>query len=313
MNCGVVIVTYNRLELLKECVDCVRKASIPFSHIIIVDNCSTDGTKEYLEQLSFPELTVLHQTKNLGGAGGFYQGLKEAQGLDLDWVLIIDDDAMIAPDYMEVLLQEADREHKGSRGMPAAVMALAGSVWTDGRLDLTHRRRVISRWLFMEQPVPAEAYKKQRTFNCDCASFCGLVISGQVLKQIGLPRQEYFIWMDDTEYCLRLKPFGGILVVPAAKLNHKTVIPKHRDSLLKRTTWRHYYGYRNRYDTAKIHFGSISAFFVAMEYHVLTLFSRCMMLRSDTKEKGRFNVQMIQDALSDGKAGRLGQNARYHP
>jgi hypothetical protein len=133
------------------------------------------------------------------------------------------------------------------------------------------------------------------------------------LKQIGLPRQEYFIWMDDTEYCLRLKPFGGIRVVPAAKLNHKTVIPKYRDSLLKRTTWRHYYGYRNRYDTAKIHFGSISAFFVAMEYHVLAFISRCMMLRSDTKEKGRFNVQMIQDALSDGKAGRLGQNARYHP
>ena len=49
MNNAVVIVTYNRLELLKECLACVCRQTIPFSRVIVVDNHSTDGTRDYLE------------------------------------------------------------------------------------------------------------------------------------------------------------------------------------------------------------------------------------------------------------------------
>ena len=51
MNTGVVIVTYNRLELLKECIQCVLSQTVPFSKIVIVDNCSKDDTRAYLKNL----------------------------------------------------------------------------------------------------------------------------------------------------------------------------------------------------------------------------------------------------------------------
>lgn len=314
MKNGVVIVTYNRLELLKECIGCVCSQSLPFSDVILVNNCSTDGTTEYLDAWSAarresmtdgPVVTVLHQKENLGGAGGFYAGLAAAGQKELDWVLLIDDDAMIACDYMERLL--ACKKNL-SEGTPPA---MAGSVWTAGKLDLTHRRRIKSKLLFIEQPVAKEAY--QDVFVCDCATFCGLVISGRALQDIGLPKKEYFIWYDDSEYCLRLAAQGGITVVPEARLNHKTKLPGAGDGLLERTGWRHYYGYRNRLDTARIHFGAASVFCIALEYHVLSLCSRLMMLLPAKREKGRFNIQMIRDALSDGKNGRLGKRETYHP
>lgn len=312
---GVVIVTYNRLELLKECLDAVRSQTIPFTNIIVVNNCSLDGTREYLEQCSDPELLVLHQEENLGGAGGFYEGLQEARKLALDWVLLIDDDAMIAPDYMEQLLTK--KEEWESRG-GQKICALAGSVRTDGQIDLSHRRRVSNGLLFRERFVSEKEYQSKTGHppTCDCATFCGLVIRGSVIEEIGLPKKEYFLWYDDVEYCLRLRKRGGIRLVKEAVLNHKTVASREGmviKGLLQRIGWRQYYGYRNRYDTARIHFGPWSAFFVALEYHVLAFCSRCMTCRKSTREKGRYNVTLIHDALRDGKQGVLGKHADYHP
>lgn len=85
---AVTIVTYNRLELLKECIQQVLSQTVPFSYICIVDNHSTDGTSEYLDQLAAgtetvfpnagkPEFHILHLPENIGGAGGFAKGLED--------------------------------------------------------------------------------------------------------------------------------------------------------------------------------------------------------------------------------------------
>mgnify|MGYP007108688497 FL=1 len=52
---------------------------------------------------------------------------------------------------------------------------------------------------------------------------------------------------------------------------------------------------------------------IGLEYHVLSLLSRLMMLNPKTREKGRFNVKMIHDALKDARTGKLGKNEAYQP
>ena len=320
MKNGVVIVTYNRLSLLRECVSCVLGQTVPFSHVIIVDNCSTDGTGDYLGNLKAeadaggqdsakleindPRITVISDRENLGGAGGFYEGIRVAQDLNLDWILIIDDDAMLRDNYNEIMTRFA-AEH------PETV-ALAGSVCVDGKIHTMHRRNVSSRLLFVEKEIPKERYR-ENSFSCDCATFCGLMVRGDIQRKIGLPEKDYFLWYDDSEYSLRLSAYGGICCVPEAVLDHKTVLPKETEGLLERTSWRHYYGYRNRYDAARRHFGSWSARMIGLEYHVLSLLSRLMMLNPKTREKGRFNVKMIHDALKDARTGKLGKNEAYRP
>ena len=100
MKFAFTIFTYNRLELLKECVKQVLSQTGPFSYICIVDNHSTDGTPEYLDQLasqseaalsgrSKPEFHILHLPENIGGAGGFAKGLENLAKTDCDWILIM--------------------------------------------------------------------------------------------------------------------------------------------------------------------------------------------------------------------------------
>lgn len=303
MKNGVVVVTYNRLELLKECIQCIRRQTIPFEKVIIVNNCSDDGTTEYLREFSADErFVILNQSENLGGAGGFYVGMEYANSCDLDWLLIIDDDAMIRSDYMERLMDYAEKHQE--------VKALAGSVFVDGRVHTMHRRNIVSQLFFIEKKISERMYQKE-SFSCDCATFCGLLVKGDVMRAIGLPKKEYFIWYDDTEYSLRLQKYGGIVTVPSAILDHKTVIFKEA-GILARTGWRHYYGYRNRYDVALHHFGKWSAGMVALQYLVLRAISFVMMLIPGKREHAGFNVRMIKDALQDGKRQKLGFHDKYH-
>lgn len=142
MKFGVIIVTYNRLALLKECVGCVLSQTEPFSNICIVDNHSSDGTADWLENLpaSFqaetgscraPFFDICRLEENLGGAGGFAYGMRRLADTDCDWILIIDDDAMIAPDYMAEL-KTSILKHE--------YLAYSGTVTTNGAIDTSHRR-----------------------------------------------------------------------------------------------------------------------------------------------------------------------------
>ncbi|EKL2958607.1 glycosyltransferase, partial [Salmonella enterica] len=92
MKCTALIVTFNRLEKLKKSVRETVKAG--FSSIVIVNNGSSDGTREWLSSLSEPAITILNLNDNLGGAGGFKVGSQYICSYsNADWVFFYDDDA----------------------------------------------------------------------------------------------------------------------------------------------------------------------------------------------------------------------------
>ena len=261
MKYGVVIVTYNRLELLKECIEnCIRQTT-QFAKIIIINNCSTDGTEAYLQQYkSDARFVISNQAENLGGAGGFRVGLELAGKEELDWVLIIDDDAMIAEDY----IQKCDFV---IRRYPN-VVACSGTVYTEGKIQTIHRRVIANRTLYLEKNVPLSAYER-KCFHYDLATFCGLMIRTDILEKIGLPKAEYFIWYDDTEFSMRLRKYGGIVNINAAHLNHKTMLPSgEQKGFFMRMNWRTYYGHRNRLDAVKTHCGPWTEAVIIAEFLV---------------------------------------------
>ena len=77
-----VVVTYNRKELLVRCIEHLRRQSVKLDSIIVVNNGSTDGTKEWLDNQA--DLAVIHQ-ENVGGSGGFYRGIEHAYESGYEW------------------------------------------------------------------------------------------------------------------------------------------------------------------------------------------------------------------------------------
>ena len=111
---AVVLVTFNRLDKLKQAVEYYEQQTYPIQEVVIVDNHSTDGTIQYLKEWvngkgNFKRKTVL-LNENCGGAGGFGAGMDEVldevrrHELDADWVAVADDDAFPRKNSFEKII-----------------------------------------------------------------------------------------------------------------------------------------------------------------------------------------------------------------
>ena len=234
---AVVIVTYNRAALLRECVSQVEKQTVPASKIIVVNNASTDGTTAYLEELAKRDnvYQIIQCSRNLGGAGGFAKGMACAMNSSVDCVLLIDDDAMLSADYMERLLAARDRNPQYG--------AFAGCVLVDGKIDTNQRKNFSKAGMLFRNCK--EALYQNAYFVCETASFCGMLVDKIIMDKIGLPNAEYFIFHDDVEYSIRINQFSKFLVVPSAVLHHKTERGAAK-RYPRRYDWHDYYAVRNR-------------------------------------------------------------------
>jgi GT2 family glycosyltransferase len=270
-----VVVTYNREELLIECLESLLKQTRPLDGIYIIDNASTDGTPELLKEKGFiqelpPEdlsepwekefkrdnlsIYYVRMHENTGGAGGFYEGVKRAYEIGYDWLWLMDDDAEPYENSLELLSQYFAKED---------VVALANSVIKpDGEIDLKHRGLVNFNDMFpnVQHPLKLEKYSEKYA-EIQTASFVGLLVSSKVIKKIGFPLKEFFIHNDDIEYCLRIIQEEKILLIPESKIKHKEA---SKTGIIKRVPieklWLQYYGRRNliilanKYSTNKLNF-----------------------------------------------------------
>ncbi len=233
---SVVIVTYNRIEMLKECLDHCLTQSIPFKEIVVVDNCSNDGTSEYLDGLALQMsvLTVYHSPENLGGAGGFNKAL-EIVDKNTGYILVIDDDAFIDHDYLKNIEPYITDD----------ILAYSGTVLETEENVPAQRHMLKSKTFLFCDPVAISMYDRP-FFDYDLTSFCGLLVSAKLVQEIGLPIKEYFIQYDDIEYSLRIRLKTEIRNVNSSFLIHKNApkVPTHGVS------WKSYYADRNSWDMA---------------------------------------------------------------
>ncbi len=201
-----VVVTHNRKELLRQCIDRLLRQEHVSCDVIIVDNASTDGTQEMvLHQYNVPEVIYVNTGENLGGAGGFQYGVKKAVLLGYQYVWIMDDDTLPEKTALYELFK-TDRELNGKWGFLSSA-----AYWTDGSIC---RRNIPKRNIFMR--VGEKEYHKKYFL----VKMSSLLVKADVIKEVGLPIGEYFIWTDDYEYTGRISAKYPCYMVPSSRVVH---------------------------------------------------------------------------------------------
>ena len=300
----VAIVTYNRLAKLQRALDCYDKQTVTFRTLIVVDNNSTDGTKEFLEQWkkepSAYEKHVIYLPNNVGGSGGFYEGEKYALSLNPDWVYISDDDAYLDPDVMEIFykFQSQHTEEK--------VSVISTSVTYGDRVTIFGHRCHISveQNQFIKQAATEDDYQKPY-FECNGISYVGVFLSAQALREVGLVNKDFFIYQDDTEHSIRLAKYGKMYCVPSMIVVHDTMPMSDTDqSSLNMIFWKEYYSYRNWMYMLLTHYPKIGR---------KTLLKALTNIKTHRKSNMSSLVKMELQGYYDAWRGKLGIHDVYRP
>ena len=202
---GAAVVTFNRLSALQRCLASIWEQSYPPSTVLVVDNHSSDGTSEYLAAtaITSPSLTVLRMSENLGPAGGFAKGMTWAVQKGYDYLWLMDDDCFPDNSCLDILLRSINR--------------MDGAIVFPQTIEKTGR-------------------------PSDYPGWWGVLIPCQLAECAGVPKEELFWWIEDTEYLQwRLPIIYGAQTIYAreAITQHTATRPRHKPA------WKYYYESRN--------------------------------------------------------------------
>ncbi|WEV56574.1 glycosyltransferase [Ligilactobacillus acidipiscis] len=242
MDIGIVLVTFNRLKDLKKALACYDKQSYSPSYVLVVDNCSTDGTYEYLEDWLRHEndhfqKIVKHLDSNKGGAGGFYAGMNKSLGLRADWIWLADDDAFPREDALERLNSFYEKQSSANK---SSIAALCTANYNQGKPHLDHRSTLkLTSFRYHFVKSTRDDYERE-CFRVDVFSYVGVVIKKKVLQQVGLDDAGFFIYCDDQDHSLRVRKAGNIYCVPKSIVDHDK--PPYAPNTVN---WGKYYRRRN--------------------------------------------------------------------
>ena len=300
---AAVIVTYNRKELLGENIQMLLKQTYLIDRICIVDNCSTDGTSEYLQKNGWKNnqrFVYIRTESNIGGAGGFYIGTKAAFEFGANWILLMDDDGKMADRFMlENLMSVAERLYKNK--VADRKLFINALVQQGEMLSFKMGTKYT-----VQQALEAS---RNGILEGEANPFNGTVISRELVEKIGYPNKAFFIKGDEVDYKQRTLAAGGYIATvvnarylhPRPEMQEKTVLGIKVPFIVE-APWKEYYTARNftyMYKSQK-HYKAIV--FEIIFVKLLAVFS--------LKCRKTSIIKMMLKGVYDGWKGKLGPNVR---
>lgn len=288
---AAIVVTYNRSDLLKKCLSALEVQTLRPTMIYIVDNASTDNTEKTVNTINHKiQYEYIQLSENIGGAGGFYTGLKTAYEkgkYDAFWLM--DDDGIPDKECLKILY-----DHISNNFVAPLV------------LDIDNKESVAFPYLKKKSYHEIlDKYGNIGTIYNYANPFNGILLSTEMISKVGYPMKEMFIWGDEDEYQLRASSKGYVphTIINAIHYHPKDRLVLHKDFLGKSTiiyvdsTLRRYCKYRNTaYSLMK--YGKITSILkYLISYPIYYLFFR----KFDIKGLKLFILASIHGFKSDFK------------
>ncbi len=282
---AVVVVTFNRADLLERMLAGLGALDRAPDAVFVVNNASTDHTREVLERSALAGLVPIHTTDNLGGAGGFRLGLQTAYDRGFDVMWLMDDDVVPAPDCLTRLL-EADgscliavREDLTGRLVEKAAL----------RFDLRNPLAIRPKTASIDSTYASRA-AMPASVEVENVAFEGFLVRRDVIDRIGLPDASFFIFYDDVDFAIRARRAGfAIRAVRDAVLVRQLDFDQQHDL----AGWKGYYMYRNLF---VVHFRYGENLLVRLKPALIAL---VVVLLSPLRG-GRAEAANVTRALRDG-------------
>ena len=290
---GIVLVNYNGMKFMPECLASLAKLDYGAHRIVVVDNASTDGSADWLAE-HYPDVVLLRQETNTGITGGNNAGISWCLEQDCEYVLLLNNDTVVEPDFLRRLIQHA-----------APNMLISPKIYYHDNPTLLNNHfghfdywRGVHRNLFYGKP---DTEISRTVCVGTMASTCALLIPASLFAQVGMMDDAYFIYADDTDFITRAVRQGAVVkFVPDAVIYHK----ESSSSGGKSSPLAVYYLVRNRLYFMFKHQRNrfILAFFLCYFTLGRLAYAALLLRRGD-----RGLIRVMANAIADFMHGRMGK------
>lgn len=214
-NVGIVISNYNGWQDTVQCLESLQKQTYRDFEIILLDDASTNDSVQQLHKHLPDNAVFLPQAANIGFAAANNVGMRRALADGCDWVLLLNNDTVVAPDFLEVLLRQTPA---GAVSCPKMLfLNPPDEIWFAGG-ELNRTTGQVKHLGGHAKDGPAFAQKKQVSF----ITFCCVLLPRQVIETVGFLDETLFMYCEDVDYCIRLADAAVPLwFLPDAKIWHK--------------------------------------------------------------------------------------------
>lgn len=235
---AVIVLNWNQADLTVGCLRSLLAADYPSDRlrVILVDNASQDDTVERVRR-EFPTVQLLVNAANLGFSEGNNVGIRHALLGAPDFVMLLNNDTVVAPDMISKLVEAAERDpHIGVVAPAIMYMDSPDVLWCTGAtIDWA---RGTTKRINPDKPLAELALD---SFPIDVAVGCAMCIRREAVEMVGMLDPLFFMYQEEADLCYRMTRAGWtIWCVPAAHMWHKV------SASIGEGSWQHdYYVSRN--------------------------------------------------------------------
>ena len=214
---SVILVNYNGKDFIGKCLDSIEKNLLGIqSEVIVVDNHSTDGSVELLQN-RHPNIRLLRNHENLGFSKSNNLGIKASNGF---YILIINPDTYVYSDAIRILLTEI-KENSDVGAVGPALLNDKNNYQLSfgGRIGFFSE---LAKKLFLNRLTKCKLRKNPQKRNVQWLSGACFISRRDVLERVGMFDERFFLYFEDIDLCTRMRKSGWRLVyLPEAKVFHQ--------------------------------------------------------------------------------------------
>ena len=214
----IIIVDYNGYMDTIECLKSIALLTTDNYKVIVVDNGSVDGSVEKIKSLGMPNLIVIESEVNLGFSGGNNLGIKYAVSEGAEYILLLNNDTLVEPNFLEVLVS-TEKEYQNKVVLTSKIKYVSDPkrIWCAGGRFNVYTGRTENIGI---GEIDSGQYDKRTDVNL--ISGCCMFIPATIIEEVGLLEEKYFMYCEDLDYCCRLIEHNiRMIYEPNAVIYHK--------------------------------------------------------------------------------------------
>jgi len=213
---SIIIINWNGYEYTKACLDSLIVCNYPNFRICLVDNASTDGSADLLAT-EYPVHYMIRLTENTGFTGGNNAGMKWALDQGFDYILLLNNDTTVEPDFLNYLIEALQANLSLAAVQPKMYfMHDKTKIWNAGG--------GFNQYMGITRSIGSGHVDKGKFDHSEYTEWitgCCILVRAEVIRQVGMLDDRFFAYWEDVDWSFRMKAVGWELwYEPKAKIYH---------------------------------------------------------------------------------------------